>query len=139
MNQSTQRIIRNKIGLLNLAEELANDPLSEFCRWKANFRILDVAEVKTVPYTPISHPIVERLIGTVRREYLDQTPFWGATDLERKLSAFEDYYNQHRTHQGIDGRTPFQDKERVAIPTADLHHFGWRSYRRGLFQPPVAV
>ncbi len=62
MNQSTQRIIRNKIGLLNLAEELGNDPLFEFCRWKANFRILDVAEVKTVPYKPISHPIVERLI-----------------------------------------------------------------------------
>ncbi len=30
MNQSTQRIIRNKIGLLNLAEELGN--VSKACR-----------------------------------------------------------------------------------------------------------
>ncbi len=34
-------------------------------------RILDVTEVKTVPYVPLSHLFVERLIGTVRREYLD--------------------------------------------------------------------
>ena len=29
-------------------------------------------EIKTVPYVPLSHPFVERLIGTVRREYLDR-------------------------------------------------------------------
>jgi hypothetical protein len=44
-----------------------HDPLFEFHRWKANLRILDVTEVKTVPYAPLSHPFVERLIGTVRR------------------------------------------------------------------------
>jgi hypothetical protein len=39
------------------------------------------------------HPFVERLIGTIRREFLDQTLFWNAVDLERKLEAFKDYYN----------------------------------------------
>ncbi len=43
---------------------------------------------KTVPYVPLSHPFVERLIGTIRREYLDQTLFWTAADLEEKLQAF---------------------------------------------------
>jgi hypothetical protein len=52
-----------------------NDPLFRFHRWKANLRILEVVEVKTVPYQPISHPFVERLIGTIRREYLDCVPF----------------------------------------------------------------
>jgi hypothetical protein len=33
------------------------------------------------PYVPLSHPFVERLIGTVRREYLDRTLFWTKTDL----------------------------------------------------------
>ena len=32
----------------------------------------EVTEIKTIPYVPLSHPFVERLIGTVRREYLDQ-------------------------------------------------------------------
>ena len=53
-----------------------NDPLFRYHRWRANLRILDVVEIKTVPYVPLSHPFVERLIGTVRRECLDQIPFW---------------------------------------------------------------
>ena len=35
----------------------------------------------TVPYVPMSHPFMEKLIGTVRRELLDHTPFWTSTDL----------------------------------------------------------
>src|SRR5262245_25066648 len=33
-------------------------------RWLANLRILEVDEVKSIPYVPVSHPFVERLIGT---------------------------------------------------------------------------
>ena len=62
-----------------------HDRLCEFHRWKANLRILDVEEIKTVPYAPLSHPFVERLIGTIRRECLDRTLFWTAADLEMKL------------------------------------------------------
>jgi len=62
-----------------------NDPLFRFHRWKANLRILEVTEVKTVPHLPISHPFVERLIGTIRREYLDIVPFWNARDLGANL------------------------------------------------------
>ena len=46
-----------------------NDPLYRFHQWQANLRILEVTEIKSVPYVS-SHPFVERLIGTVRREYL---------------------------------------------------------------------
>ena len=67
-----------------------NDPLFLFRQWNANLRILDVIEVKTVPYVPLSHPFVERLIGTIRREYLDHLPFWSARDLDRKLFSFKE-------------------------------------------------
>ena len=50
-----------------------HDPLYRFHRWQANLRILDVKEIKTVRYVPLSHPFVERLIGTIRRECLDRT------------------------------------------------------------------
>jgi len=76
----------------------ANDPLFEFHRWKANLRVLDVDELKTLPYTPESHPYVERLIGTTRREFLDHVFFWNSLDLESKLLAFRDYYNGERAH-----------------------------------------
>jgi putative transposase len=50
-----------------------NDPLYGFHQWQANLRILEVTEIKSIPYVPLSHPFVERLIGTIRREYLDHT------------------------------------------------------------------
>src|SRR6185295_6796807 len=62
-----------------------HDPLYRFHQWQTNLRILEIAEIKTVPYVPLSHPFVERLIGTVRREYLDRLLFWTTTDLEMKL------------------------------------------------------
>src|SRR5215831_14936928 len=48
-----------------------HDPLYRFHQWQANLRILEIKEIKTVPYVPLSHPFVERLIGTIRRECLD--------------------------------------------------------------------
>ena len=46
----------------------------------------EVTEIKTVPGVPLSHPFVERLIGTIRRECLDRTLFWTTADLEAKLT-----------------------------------------------------
>jgi putative transposase len=52
-----------------------HDPLSQFHQWQPNLRVLDVEAIQTVPYVPLSHPFVERLIGTIRRECLDRTLF----------------------------------------------------------------
>src|SRR5437899_12809616 len=83
------------------------DPLYRFRQWQANLRILDVKEIKTIPYVPLSHPFVERLIGTIRRECLDRTLFCTTADLELKHLDFQRYYNGHRTHARLDGRTPY--------------------------------
>jgi len=78
-------------------------PLYRFHQWQANLRLLYIQAIKTVPCVPRSHPVVERLIGTVRREYLDRLLFWTAADLERKLVEFQQYSNEHRTHTGLQG------------------------------------
>jgi hypothetical protein len=49
---------------------------------------------------------VERLIGTMRREFLDHVLFWNDRDLERKLAEFQAYYNAARCHASLDGHTP---------------------------------
>ena len=100
-----------------------NDPLFLYHQWQANLRILGADEIKTIPYTPLSHPFVERLIGTIRREYLDQTLFWKASDLERKLEAFQQYYNAHRVHSSLDGDTPSEITSETAIRRADINNF----------------
>lgn len=116
-----------------------NDPLFLFRQWSANLRILDVTEVKTVPYVPLSHPFVERLIGTVRREYLDQVPFWSARDLERKLVSYQDYYNKDRVHRGLDGYPPDETSSFPDRNIARLDDYRWEKRCRGLYQIPIAA
>ncbi len=100
-----------------------HDPLFEFHRWKANLRVLEIEEVKTVPYVPASHPFVERLIGTLRREHLDHMLFWNSVDLERKLSAFQIYCNESRVHQSLSGNTPNETAGGPSSAQVELHHF----------------
>ncbi len=116
-----------------------NDPLFTFQRWRVNLRILGIEEIKSIPYLPISHPFIERLIGTIRREYLDHVLFWNAADLDRKLTTLKDYYNRHRVHASLDGKTPEQvSGNRLSTP-AQLDRFAWISHCRGLFHTPTAV
>ena len=68
-----------------------NDSLYRFQQWQANLRVLEVIEIKTVPYVPLSHPFVERLVGTLRRECPDRTLFWTTADLESKLGELQTY------------------------------------------------
>src|SRR5438477_7122925 len=118
-----------------------NDPLYRLDQWQANLRILEVTQIKSIPYVPLSHPFVERLIGTVRREYLDHTfrgltLFWTTADLENKLLDFRTYFNNHRTHTSREGRTPDTP---VSRPVANLRSFQWQPQCRALYQTPVAA
>jgi putative transposase len=115
-----------------------HDPLYRFYVWKANLRILDVQDIKTVPYVPLSHPFVERLIGTIRRECLDRVLFWTTADLEMKLLEFQRYYNSHRTHAGLEGRTPEPCAD-AGGARASLCEYRWQLHCRGLYQTPIAA
>jgi len=92
-----------------------------------------------IPYTPVSHPFVERLIGTIRREYLDRNLFWNVVDLTHKLSEFRGYYNEHRVHRSLGGATPAQHAGASSPAQAALVRHAWRQHCRGLFQIPVAA
>ena len=115
-----------------------HDPLYRFHQWQANLGVLEVAEIKTVPYVPLSHPFVERLIGTLRRECLDRTLFWTTADLEAKLVDFQHYYNGHRTHAGCDGHPPEAGLNADRSP-AGLSCYRWQKHCRGLFETPMAA
>jgi len=111
-----------------------NDPLFLYHQWQANLRILSVDEIRAFPYTPISHPFIERLIGTIRREYVDHIFFWNPQDFERKLDMFMHYYNQCRVHQSLDGDAP----DEVSGGNQPLHakfgNYSWVSHCNGLFR-----
>ncbi len=116
-----------------------NDPLFQFHQWKANLRILEIKEIKSVPYAPTSHPFVERLIGTLRREHFDQVFFRNEVDLERKLNLFKQYFNEERAHSSIEAHTPAEAAGRAPDTPLNLGSFRWKSHCGGLFQLPVAA
>lgn len=94
--------------------------------------------MKTVPGVPVSHPFIERLIGTVRREYLDRILFWTTLDLEARLLDFQQYYNGHRTHSGLEGGLPAPEVGGDTSPI-DLDSYRWGSHCHGLYQTPIAA
>ena len=116
-----------------------HDPLFEYHRWQANLRIVEIDEIKTVPYAPVSHPFVERLIGTLRREFLDHVLFWSVVDLERNLLEFQDYYSQDRVHASLRGDTPAKVAGEVTTKRANIDNFRWRPHCRGLVELPLAA
>jgi putative transposase len=115
-----------------------HDQLYQCHQWQANLRILDVEEIKTVPYVPLSHPFVERLIGTIRRECLDRTLFWTAADLEMKLLEFQRYYNGYRVHAALDGLPPESIPDEGGVH-ANLGSYRWQPHCRGLYNTPMAA
>ena len=115
-----------------------HDPVFEAHRWAANLRISEIDEIKTVPDAPLSHPFVERLIGTMRREFLDHLLFWNARDLERKLAEFQAYDNAACSHASLDGRTPLPFTDHRQVAPADLSRVRWVSYCHDLVQHPIA-
>ena len=80
-----------------------HDPLFEAHRWTANLRILKIDAIKAVPHVPRSHPFVERLIGTTRRECLDHVLFWNARDLDRKLADFQAFRQRGTQPRVVEG------------------------------------
>jgi len=118
-----------------------NDPLFRFYRWKSNLRILDIEEIKTIPETPISHPFVERLIGSVRREYLDHVFFLNKYDLQKKLDHFQEYYNETRAHSSLEMKTPKEiaSENNIEKKVASLDNYQWSSRCNGLYKLPMAA
>jgi transposase InsO family protein len=118
-----------------------NDPLFLFHRWKANLRILEIDELKSVPGIPTSHPFIERVIGTIRREYLDQLIFFNRLDLQKKLDHFQAYYNEDRVHSSLGMKTPRRMAEENSADknVVSLDHYQWEPHCNGLYQLPVAA
>jgi len=81
-------------------------------------------------YSPWQNGYVERAIGTIRRECLDHVIVFHARHLQTVLDEYVAYYNESRTHLGIEKDCPVprpvenpDTGEIVALPVlGGLHH-----------------
>jgi hypothetical protein len=67
---------------------------------------------------------------------MDRFLFWTGADLEGKLTAFKGYYNEYRSHSGLNGKTPVEGGHSKSI---DFKSYGWKQHCRGLYQTPMAA
>ena len=94
----------------------------------SRLRAMGIRDRPIDPGSPWQNGIAERLIGTLRRECLDQVIICGEAHLRRILSAYAAYYNQARTHLALQKDAPLRRAVQrsgaiVAIPIlAGLHH-----------------
>jgi transposase InsO family protein len=91
-------------------------------------RAMGIRDRPISPGSPWQNGIAERLIGTLRRECLDQVVIFSEMHLRRILSAYVAYYNQARTHLALQKDAPLHRAVQrsgaiLAIPIlAGLHH-----------------
>lgn len=67
---------------------------------------MGIAEVMTAYRSPWQNAYVERLNGSIRRECLNHVVVWNECHLSRILEAYFAYYNEDRTHLGLEKETP---------------------------------
>jgi transposase InsO family protein len=69
---------------------------------------MGITEVLTAPRSPWQNPYAERLIGSIRRECLNHVIVLSEKHLLIILSSYFKYYNQDRTHCGLNKDVPIE-------------------------------
>src|SRR3954449_8068085 len=70
------------------------------------FRAEGIRTVLTAAQAPRMNAIMERWVGTVRREILDRILIMNAAHLRKVLAEYETYFNEHRPHRALNQASP---------------------------------
>ncbi len=69
-------------------------------------RAMGIRDKPIVPSSPWQNGFAERLIGSIRREFVDHFVVLGEAHLRRILQTYARYYNNVRTHRSLDKDAP---------------------------------
>jgi hypothetical protein len=82
----------------------------------AVFQAAGTRVIRSAVQVPRMNSIMERWIGSCRRELLDRTLIWNQRHLLIVLREYEDFYNSHRPHRAL-GQARHCGPCRMASPT----------------------
>jgi transposase InsO family protein len=82
--------------------------------FNAVFASEDIQIIKTPIRAPRANAIMERWIGSLRRELLDRMLILNARHLRRVLTEYENHFNTHRPHRALTQAAPLR-----ALPQPD--------------------
>ena len=91
----------------------------------AVFQAAGTRAVRSAVQAPRMNSIMERWIGSCRRELLDRTLIWNQRHLMTVLREYEDFYNAHRPHRTLNQAAPLRP---LPVGVTNLDHF--RVHRR---------
>ncbi len=105
--------------------------------FKKRIKSMNINEVVSAPRSPWQNPYIERVIGSIRRECLDHTIILSEKHLFRILKSYVDYYNNDRTHLGLNKDSPSarsvqnkpENSKIIEMPkVGGLHHrYEWKN------------
>jgi putative transposase len=72
------------------------------------FRAEGIRIVSTAPRAPRMNAIMERWVGSVRRELLDRILIVNAAHLRKVLTEYEHHFNAHRPHRALNQASPLR-------------------------------
>jgi transposase InsO family protein len=67
---------------------------------------MGIAEVLTALRSPWQNAFAQRIIGTIRREFLDHVIVLNEHHLRRRLTRYLRYYHRSRTHLALEKDAP---------------------------------
>jgi putative transposase len=86
----------------------------------AVFRAAGVRVIRSAARAPRMNSVMERWIGSCRRELLDRILVWNQRHLMIVLREYEDFYNTHRPHRTLKQAAPLRP---LPDGVTDLDHF----------------
>jgi transposase InsO family protein len=72
------------------------------------FKTEGIRVVLTAPQAPRMNAIMERWVGSVRRELLDRILIVSERHLRKVLAEYEAHFNTHRPHRTLDQPSPLR-------------------------------
>jgi len=100
--------------------------------FKNNVSSFGIREIVTAYRSPWQNGYVERIIGSIRREFLDHLIVMNENHLRKLLKEYFYYYNNQRTHLGLNKDSPESREVHVIeeigkVPVANgLHNYYFR-------------
>jgi integrase-like protein len=84
------------------------------------FQAAGIKVIRSAVQAPRMNSVMERWIGSCRRELLDRTLVWNQRHLMIVLREYEDFYNTHRPHRTLNQAAPLRP---LPDGVTDLGHF----------------
>jgi transposase InsO family protein len=96
----------------------------------AVFTAIDLRIIRTPVQAPRANAIVERFVGSIRRELLDRILIINQRYATTVLREYERHYNAHRPHRALGQAAPFRPLPHQA--TTQIHNVRRRDRLGGL-------